>query len=71
MFELSEKEAEVLVWKEIMQETQENFTLEFQAQVLKAIKKIRALNYEDCPNYDSCSESAIEDQEPMYNEGRD
>ena len=34
------KEAEALVWKEILIEDKENFTPEFQNQVLETLKKI-------------------------------
>lgn len=34
------KEAEKLVWKEILQENKESFSEEFQERVLKTIKKI-------------------------------
>lgn len=34
------KEAEKLVWKEILQETKENFTMAFRDHVLETLKKI-------------------------------
>jgi len=43
-FVLSDEEAKDLVWKEIMEEVEDNFTPEFQAQVIKTIMKIRELN---------------------------
>ncbi|MFX0141419.1 MAG: hypothetical protein ACFFDN_47715 [Candidatus Hodarchaeota archaeon] len=36
------KEAEDLVWKEILQEDKENFTPEFRETVIKIIKQIRS-----------------------------
>ena len=38
---LTIKECEDLVWNEILEEDPDNFTLEFQEQVLNVIRKIR------------------------------
>lgn len=35
------KEAEELVWREILQEDKDNFTPEFRAKVIKVIQKIK------------------------------
>lgn len=35
------------------------------------MEKVLEMLADDCPNYDNCSESAIENYEPMPNEGRD
>ena len=43
MFKLSEKEAENLMWKDILEEDRPNFTENFQSSVLEAVRKIREL----------------------------
>ena len=44
---LNIKECEELVWNEILEENPENFTPEFQEQVLNAIRKIREMEEND------------------------
>jgi hypothetical protein len=40
-FKLTMREARELIWKEIMEETEENFTDEFRQKVILAIIRIR------------------------------
>ena len=40
-FKLSEKQANGLIWDEVMGEDETNFTDEFRASVFKVIRKIR------------------------------
>lgn len=43
-YKLTVIEAKNLIWDEIMEEVEENFTREFQAKVYDVIKKIREAN---------------------------
>ena len=40
-FKLGMRESEDLIWAEILQESKENFTDEFQVKVIEIIRKIR------------------------------
>ena len=42
-FVLTEKEAKDLVWSDVMEEVEDNFTEEFKEKVWEVIKKIRKL----------------------------
>ena len=57
---------ELRYWIETKEHTQTTWNIS-----VESAKRVMERSSEDCPHYDECSESVIENMEPMVNEGYD